>query len=166
MKRPIELYGYQTNTGLGYFFEQKVLLGSHFWNCGLREYANTYATDGKLIANAGDLMIRDLEKNPGGIAFCGFGHKTARVKALALGATNDGPFVELTKANVANRAYPLTRTVYLYLHRQPSPPIEEFLRYVLSREGQRDVARQDVYLPLTADMAREQLQKLPGGIHR
>jgi phosphate transport system substrate-binding protein len=162
--RPIHLYGYETNTGLGYFFEQKVL-HSHLWNCNLREYANQYAADGKLLANAGDLMVREVAEDPGGIAFCGFGHKTPKVKSLAIGATDAGPFVELTKANVVNRTYPLTRTVYMYVNpnraqRAPQPATQEFLRYILSRDGQHEVARQDIYLPLTAEAARQQLQRL------
>jgi phosphate transport system substrate-binding protein len=163
-QRPVHLYGYETNTGLGYFFQQKALGGSHMWNCNLHEYANRYSTEGKLLANAGDLMLRDLADDPGGIAFCGFGHKTPQVKALALAAQDAGPYIELTKANVANRIYPLTRTVYIFINPADGRPIDrnvrEFLRYVLSRDGQRDVASQDIYLPLTAEAAREQLQRL------
>jgi phosphate transport system substrate-binding protein len=163
-KRPVHLYGYETNTGLGYFFEQRVLGGKHGWNCGLHEYANVNTPDGKVSANAGDLMMRDLAKDPNGIAFCGFGHKTGQVKALALATDDHGLYVPLTRANVANRTYPLTRTVYFYLNRTPgkalAPIIKEFLHYILSREGQEDVAEQDVYLPLTVDMVAAGRAKL------
>ena len=162
--RPIHPYGYETNTGLGYFFEQKVLGGGHLWNCNLHEYANQYAADGKLLANAGDLMIRDVGDDPEGIAFCGFGHKTDRVKALAVATTESGPFVELTKPNVVNRTYPLTRTVYMFTNSADKSPVSrnvrEFLRYVLSLEGQRSVERQEIYLPLTADESSRQLKRL------
>jgi phosphate transport system substrate-binding protein len=40
------------------------------------------------------------------------------------------------------------------------PSVKEFLRYVLSQEGQAAVMRDGKYLPLTADMVREQLKKL------
>ena len=40
------------------------------------------------------------------------------------------------------------------------PKVREFLRYVLSREGQDAVQRDGKYLPLTAEAARDQLQKL------
>ena len=39
------------------------------------------------------------------------------------------------------------------------PKLSEFLHYILSREGQEDVARSGTYLPLTAD-AHEQFEKL------
>jgi phosphate transport system substrate-binding protein len=162
--RPIHPYGYETNTGLGYFFEQKVLGGKHLWNCDLREYANINTADGKVSANAGDLMVRDLAADPDGVAFCGFGHKTAQVKALALAMDERGPYVELTKANVMNRSYPLTRTLYFYINRAPgkplSPVVQEFLRYILSHEGQAQVSRQEIYLPLTSSMVLKERAKL------
>jgi phosphate transport system substrate-binding protein len=162
--RPIHLYGYETNTGLGSFFEQKVFAGKRSWKFGLREYANVNTPDGKVAANAGDLMLRDLANDPGGIAFCGYGHRTPQVKALALANDSSGPYVELTKANVMNRTYPLTRTVYLYINRNPGKPlsslIREFLLYILSREGQESISGQEIYLPLTAAKVAEQRLKL------
>jgi phosphate transport system substrate-binding protein len=160
-ERPIQRHGYEVNTGLGYFFQQKVLGGSHKWDCGLQEYANDYAPDGKLLANAGDRIVKAIANEPGAIGFCGFGHVTAGVKALAL-SENGGPYVALERKNIENRSYPLTRTVYIFINRKPSTPIvAEFLRYVLSAAGQRDVARQDVYLPLPAAFVKQELAKLP-----
>jgi len=50
------------------------------------------------------------------------------------------------------------------LDREPGKPIDpkvrEFVRYILSREGQEAVARDDAYVPLTAQSARVQLQRL------
>ncbi len=40
------------------------------------------------------------------------------------------------------------------------PNVKEFLRYVLSQEGQAEVMRDGKYLPLTAIVVREQLKKL------
>ena len=40
------------------------------------------------------------------------------------------------------------------------PKIKEYLRYILSREGQDAVQRDGKYLPLTAQVVREQLKKL------
>ena len=40
------------------------------------------------------------------------------------------------------------------------PKVKEFLRFVVSRQGQAEVMRDAKYLPLTAAVAREQLGKL------
>jgi phosphate transport system substrate-binding protein len=159
--RPIKPHGYEITSGLGYFFQQSVLSGAHKWNCDFQEYVNAYAPDRKLLANAGDLIVKAVEKDKGAIGFCGFGHATTGVKALPL-SKNGGSYVPLTRVNVENRTYPLTRTVYIFINRQPATPVvTEFLKYVLSKSGQADVARQNVYLPLPADFAKAQLAKLP-----
>jgi len=54
--------------------------------------------------------------------------------------------------------------VYFFLKHPPhgamDPNVMEFLRYVLSREGQAAVAKRGAYLPLTAEAARQQMAKL------
>jgi len=40
------------------------------------------------------------------------------------------------------------------------PAIKEFVRYVLSREGQEAVASDGAYIPLSAQSAQRQLQRL------
>ena len=159
--RPVHPHGYGIGSGLDYFFEQRVLGGSHKWTPGFHEYVNSYAEDRKLLANAGDLIVKAIEADEAAIGFCGYGHASAKVKALAL--SEDGArYVALTRENVLNRTYPLTRTVYIYLNREPANALaREFLRYVLSEKGQRTVLRQDVYLPLTPQAAGEELSKLP-----
>ena len=59
--------------------------------------------------------------------------------------------------NVDNR-------IYAYADRVPGKPMDakvlEFLRFILSQEGQAEVMRDGKYLPLTADVANGQLKKL------
>jgi len=65
-----------------------------------------------------------------------------------------------TLETVQARTYPLTREVYYYAVRKPgeqmNPLVEEYLRFVLSREGQEAVQRDGKYLPMTAEFVREQ----------
>ena len=158
--RPVHLHGYEIGSGLDYFFEQRVLGGSHKWNPGFHEYANEYGGERKLLANAGDLIVKAIAVDEGAIGFCGFGHAMDQVKALALSEAG-GRYVPLTRENVLNRSYPLTRTVYIDVNSVPANPlVQEFLRYVLSAEGQKGVKRQGVYLPLPAGFARAELTRL------
>jgi phosphate transport system substrate-binding protein len=59
-----------------------------------------------------------------------------------------------TYENVASAAYPLARVVYLNANARSGaaldPALREFLRFVLSREGQAVVRAQGIYLPLRA----------------
>jgi len=107
-----------------------------------------------------------LAGDPYGIAITGMhlGRKNAQAKPLALAVKEDGPYIEATKENFINRTYPLVQSMWLYINREPGKPIDpkvkEFLRYILSREGQRIVAQDNGILPLPADVVRAQLKRL------
>ena len=151
--KPIHVYGYPIRQpGTVYFFEKAVFHGGDLWNAGLMEFDKS------------DEIVAALGKDRYGIAYSGISYKTPLVKPVALAATEGGPYVELTKQNVLDRTYPLTRSIYIYIDRAPEKPmdpkVKEFLRYVLSRQGQQDVARAATYLPLPEGAVREQLRKL------
>jgi phosphate transport system substrate-binding protein len=157
--RSIHAYG-QSGLGAGAitYFQTRVFGGAETWNEGLREYADRKQ------------MIADLSRDPDGIAYAPAAYAAPGVKAIALGETKDGPFVPLTPATVADRSYPLYRPVYIYYTRDNAnteltptlgdPRVKEFLRYILSKQGQADVAKEGSYLPLPAAVVRAQLQKL------
>ncbi len=157
--QPIHLYGPPGlhAGGIG-FFQSRVMGGSDIWAEGLMEFEDRAA------------LIAALSKDPYGIAYTGACYATPQVKVLAIAEKSGGPFVTPTRASVASRAYPLSRPVYIYFapdtpggeaaNPKVDPKVREFLRYILSREGQADVAREGDYLPLTAPVVREQLQKL------
>jgi phosphate transport system substrate-binding protein len=87
-----------------------------------------------------------------------------QVKPLALAAVDGGPYYEATKENLIQRKYPLTRFITTFINRAPGKPVDpkvkEFLRYILSREGQEAIVRDGNYLPLSEDSIRDQLKKL------
>ena len=166
--KPIHVYGYNFKYHFTDEIDKKVLKGSGKWNEKLRAYSNAAGqkADGSLTG-AGELMMNDLGRDRYGIAYTGIPFLTPQTKPVALAAREGGPYVELTLKNVQNRSFPLTRDVYYYLKHEKGKPIDakvkEFLRYILSREGQDAVQRDGKYLPLTAEVAREQLQKLDRG---
>jgi phosphate transport system substrate-binding protein len=157
--RPIHVYG-QPGLGAGAisYFQKRVFGGGETWNQDLREYADR------------EQMLTELAKDPLGIAYAPLAYANDGVKAIALAETSTGPYVSLSPASVADRSYPLHRPVYIYYARDDAdgeltptlgdPRVKEFLRYVLSRQGQQDVALEGSYLPLPAAVARAQLQTL------
>ncbi len=157
--RPIHVYG-QAGLGAGAitYFQARVFGGGETWNEDLREYTDRAQ------------MLADLARDPAGIAYAPLAYGNAGVKAVALGETPAGPFVTLSRATVADRSYPLHRPVYIYYTIDDrktdltptfgDPRVKEFLRYIVSRQGQEDVAQDGSYLPLTPAAVREQLRKL------
>jgi phosphate transport system substrate-binding protein len=86
------------------------------------------------------------------------------LKELAIQAYDGGPYVRRSLESIHDHTYPLYLESYFYLNREPGKPIdpksEEFLRYILSQEGQGCIQREGRYTPLTAEFVQEQLAKL------
>ena len=95
----------------------------------------------------------------GAIGYSGIGYKTSGVKALAL-SQKGGEYYEPTYDNVLAGKYPLGRMLYVYVAKEPNKPMDkltaEFLKFVLSKEGQEIVIK-DGYLPMTASLVKQQL---------
>ena len=141
-----------------------VLKGSDKWNEQMRLYANFSNPDGS-FAFGEKLMIEDIGKDPYAIGYGpGMDDMVPAVKALALAANEGEPYVSPTLESCRDGSYPFHEEVYFYLDRVPGQPMDaktrEFLRFILSREGQDAVQRDGKYLPLPAKVAREQLEKL------
>ena len=129
---------------------QMMVLKGGAWNEAVREGT---------IAQAASEIARD----PGAIGFGGLEEGGPGLKALAVAAQEGAPFHELNAVNASNGRYPLTRYMYIRLNRKPgeslSPQVKEFLRYILSREGQEPILYSG-YFPLTAEEAKQELEKL------
>jgi phosphate transport system substrate-binding protein len=160
---PIHVYGLNLEYGMARDFQQIVFQGGDKWTESLQEYANYAGPDGKLKIAAEQLMV-DLSKDPYGIGYSGEMFLTPQTKTLALAEKPGAPYVPLTIENVQNRSYPLLLEVYFYLDRVPGQPVDpklkEFLRFVLSRQGQEAIVKDGKYLPLTKQAVEEQLKKL------
>ena len=98
------------------------------------------------------------------MAYSNLRYGNAQVKPLALATTDGGPYYEATKENLMQRKYPLTRFITTFVNRAPGRPVDpkvkEFLRYILSREGQQAILRDGNYLPLSEESIKAQLRKL------
>jgi phosphate transport system substrate-binding protein len=150
-RQPIHAYGYLSDNAGSRFFRDVVLHGAGHWNCRVKEFGNQAGPNGARI-DAGRLILDALARDRYGIAISNVHYARPEVKALAIAADERGPFVAPTVESVRKRIYPLTRSVYVFVNRPPNraadPKVEEFLRYVLSPEGQRDVVGEGAYLPL------------------
>lgn len=168
--KTINTYGY-TFTGMKWFFQMKVFQGGDKWNPNYREYVETESgmVDrghplGRTLTI--DQMLKDLSNDRYGIAYCPlhYAKNFPQVKPLAIAPREGGPYYEPSRENFQKRLYPLTRSIFIYLNRIPGQPVDpklkEFLRYVLSREGQQELVRHGRYLPLPAEDVRAQLAKL------
>jgi phosphate transport system substrate-binding protein len=169
--KPIQTYGHAPS-GTARFFQWKVFQNGDKWNPNFREYVESGS---KMIADEDRaeqrlglqyMLKNELANNRYGIAWTVMpqAQGISGVKPLAIAAREGGAYVMPSKESFQDRTYPLVRSIYIFLNRPPGKPLDpklkEFLRYVLSREGQETVEKNGSYLPLSAAVVREQLQKL------
>ena len=138
------------------------------WNPNFMEYVEakqgSLGPDGDAVAS--DRPLEKLSKNKYAIGIAALMHVKdyPNVKVLKIVPRSGGPAVPFTPDNVANRSYPLIRDAYFYVNKAPGKPLDprarEFMRFVLSREGQEIIAKVGYYYPLNADYLKEQLKKL------
>jgi phosphate transport system substrate-binding protein len=146
--KPIHVYGVQPWNGFEEFVRQRVLSVP-----GKRgEWRDGISFDKVVFPLAGRVASDRY-----GLGYAGLAYIDTRVKLLALAPEAGGPAFSPTYENVAVAAYPLSRLVYLNLNRAPGkaldPALAEFLRFILSREGQHIVLDQAIYLPLRESQA-------------
>ena len=158
-RRPIHVYGPPLQgAGVITYFQSRVLGGADIVNEGLREYADPRQ------------LLAELAKDPDGIGYAPLSGAPSVLKAVPLADGKGAPYVPITPATVADRTYPLTRAVYIdytidnekteIANPRVDPMVKEFLRFVLSKQGQEAVAGDGAYLPLPAAVVRKQLEKL------
>jgi phosphate transport system substrate-binding protein len=162
--KPIRLYGWYEADIFSTFVERAALQGSHQWRCGMKEYKHIHRPDGT-IYDSGQQILDDLAKDRYGMALSNLRYmKDDAVKPLELARSAAGPYYAATKETLINRQYPLGRIIPAEIDRRPGQPVDpavrEFLRYILSREGQEDIVRNGKYLPMQPEAAKRELEKL------
>ena len=148
--RPIQLFARNSVSGTYGYFKQVALCKGDFRNT-VNEQPGSAS------------VVQAVASSLNGIGFSGLGYLTSDVRAVPLAVSSDSEAVAATPDTISDGTYPLTRFMYIYINKQPGTPIEplelEFFRFVLSRQGQEMVLK-DGYVPLTAEYAQRELQKL------
>ncbi|WP_347259926.1 substrate-binding domain-containing protein [Rudaea sp.] len=104
-----------------------------------------------------------IAAEPAALGFGGLEEGGPGLRAVAVARDANSPAIAIDADSASSGRYPLTRYMYIRLRRapgQPLPaPIREFLRYVLSRQGQEPIPYSG-YFPLNAGEVKEELAKL------
>jgi phosphate transport system substrate-binding protein len=148
--KPIKLYGIQPWNGFEEFVRQRALsVGDKRgeWRDGIKFEKVVFP------------MAKDIAADRYGIAYSGVAYLDAGVKVIPLVAKAGELPQAPTYENVALATYPLSRLTFFNVNKVPgkplAPALEEFLRFVLSREGQQVVLDHARYIPLRANQVQE-----------
>ncbi len=146
--RPISLYGRNSASGTYGFFKEHAMMNG--------DYKDTVKEQPGSAS-----VVQGVTEDRFGIGYSGIGYKTSGVNAVQL-AEKD-VFFDGGYANVTAGKYPLWRFLYLYVNKAPGKPLDplvkEFVKLILSRQGQEVVVK-DGYLPLTPAIVQAELAKL------
>jgi phosphate transport system substrate-binding protein len=150
MKAPISLYGRNSASGTYGFFKDNALFKGDFKN-EVKEQPGSAS------------VVQGVARDSAGIGYSGMGYKTSGVKALKIAAKEGGAYVEASAEGVYDGSYPLKRYLYLYINKAPNKPLDpliaEFVKYVLSKDGQQATVK-DGFLPLPAAVDGVEMAKI------
>lgn len=146
--KPISLYGRNSASGTyGYFKEHA--LSKKDYKASVKEQPGSSA------------VVQGVATDKFAMGYSGIGYKTADVKAVKV--SHKGKAVEASVDNAYNGTYPLGRYLYVYVNYDKSKGLDplrgEFVKMMYSRSGQEGVVK-DGYIPITAEIAREDLKKV------
>jgi phosphate transport system substrate-binding protein len=147
---PISLYGRNSASGTYAFFKEHALLKGDFKDT-VKEQPGSAA------------VVNGVANDRAGIGYSGIGYKTSEVIALPLSKGASDNLANPTFDNALAGKYPMGRALYVYVNKKPGQPLEplvkEFMKYVLSKQGQEIVIK-DGYGPLPAKTIDKQEQAL------
>lgn len=138
---------------------------------GRNSVSGTYGVFRNIALGGGDFDGARYQEMPGssavtqaigedrfGIGYSGIGYLTADTRTVPISAEHGGEFFQPSMENCLTGDYPIFRVLYLYVNKNPREEIDtltgEFLRYVLSLQGQQDVVRAG-FFPLPASVVEE-----------
>lgn len=147
--KPMSLYGRNSASGTYGFFKDEALAKGDY-KATVKEQPGSSA------------VVQGIASDISAIGYSGIGYKTSDVRAVPLGE-EAGKFVEADYENCLSGDYPLARFLYVYVNKKPGQPMDkltlEFLKYVLSKQGQ-EVVIKDGYFPLPKQSVDEVLATL------
>lgn len=148
--RPVSLFGRNSASGTYGFFKEHVLKNGDYKD-EVKEQPGSAS------------VVQGVTVDRYAMGYSGIGYATAGVKALPLAAKQGDKCHPASPEEAYSGNYPLARFLYVYVNRAPGKPLDplvaEFLKLVLSKEGQEVVVK-DGYFPLPAKIEQEELAKL------
>ena len=148
--KPISLYGRNSASGTyGYFKEHA--LGKKDFKPDVKEQPGSSA------------VIQAVASDKYAMGYSGIGYATADVKAVPLAAEKGGKAFDANAENAYAGDYPLSRFLFVYVNvkpgAEPTPLVKEFMRMVLSQQGQQTTVKY-AYYPIPNRVAQEGLKAI------
>ncbi len=148
--KPVSLYGRNSASGTyGYFKE--AALGDGDFKDSVKEQPGSSA------------VVQSISSDRFAIGYSGVGYKTADVRMVPLSSKDGGSCFEPSADTAYAGDYPITRFLYVYMNAKPGatpePARAEFVKFVLSKQGQMGVIK-DGFFPIPSAVASQDLKAI------
>jgi phosphate transport system substrate-binding protein len=120
----------ERNSGTHVFFLEHVV------KMGDLKSKNEFAAH-VLMMPSSQAIVEEVSSNSAAIGYFGLGYLSDKEKAVAV----EGVLPSIK--TVANRTYPISRSLFLYTNGQPTGKIKSFIDFAFSPEGQKIVLKMD-----------------------
>src|SRR5574337_560936 len=148
--KPISLYGRNSASGTYGYFKEHALYKGDFKDA-VKEQPGSAS------------VVQGVTEDRYAIGYSGIGYRTSGIHAVPLSFKEGEPYKEAEMKNVLNGSYPLARYLFIYINKKPGqqlePLVREFIKFILSKEGQEVVVK-DGFVPLPASVVEEELKKI------
>lgn len=143
--KPIHLYGIAPWNGFEEFVRQRVMSTD-----GKRgEWSKDFFFDATFFN-----VARRVANDRYALGYTGLSAIDSEVKMVAVSVEEGGPALSPDYMSVASAEYPLSRVIFFNTNQKSeaakNPAMREFMRFILSREGQQVIRDQGIYIPLRA----------------
>lgn len=127
--KPIAIYGRNALSGTYAFFREMAL------------YDGEYKPEMKRQPSS-EAVVESVANDRYAIGFSGIGYKTPGVRTVPLGVAAGTACYDTSAEATYSGKYPLARYLYVYVNKKPNAPLDplrrEFIKYILSRDGQTE----------------------------
>jgi len=148
--KPVSLYGRNSASGTYGYFKEHAL--------SKKDYKNSVKEQ---PGSSG--VVQGVATDKFGIGYAGMGYATSDVKALKIKKGAKDKAIAPTAATAYSGEYPLSRFLYIYINFDAKAGLDPlrsaFITMMFSKQGQEVVVKEG-FLPVTADIAREELSKV------
>ncbi len=148
--KPISLYGRNSASGTYGYFKEHALFKGDFKDA-VKEQPGSSS------------VVQGVAADKYAIGYSGIGYMTADVRAVPLAKDAKSSPVPATPENAYSGNYPMSRFLFVYINYKPGSALDplrrEFVRYMLSKQGQEDVVK-DGYYPLTPKHVTDALKSI------
>src|SRR5438552_14626633 len=148
--KPLSLYGRNSASGTYGFFKEHSLKNGDFKD-EVKEQPGSAS------------VVQGVTVDRYAAGYSGIGYATAGVRAVLLAEKEGARCYAADPDNAYSGSYPLSRFLFVYVNRAPGKPPDpltrEFVKLILSKDGQEGVVK-DGYFPIPASIAKEERNEI------